>query len=291
MMGAMSSKGQHYWTKDTSQLLRVGEGFRLADVDPSSSPGYAGGKKEGKSDLVDGAEKMGPLQERLYAESRSDATDASVLLVLQALDSAGKGGIIRYVVGTVDPQGITIAAFKAPSEEELKHDFLWRFEKRLPTPGLIGVFDRSYYEDVLIARVRKLAPAKEIERRYGAIVDFEKQLTDSGTRIVKVMLHISSDEQKRRLRRRLDRPDKHWKFNPSDIDERGRWDEYMDAYQIALERTSSEHAPWYVIPANHKWYARVAVQELLTEALEDIDPQWPKATYDIEAEKKRLAAT
>ena len=287
----MSSKGQHYWTKDTSKLLRVGEGFRLADVDPSSSPGYAGGKKEGKSDLVDGAKQMGPLQERLYAESRSDATDASVLLVLQALDSAGKGGIIRYVVGTVDPQGITIAAFKQPSDEELKHDFLWRFEKRLPTPGLIGVFDRSYYEDVLIARVRKLAPAKEIERRYGAIVDFEKQLTDSGTRIVKVMLHISSDEQKKRLLRRLNRPDKHWKFNPSDIDERGRWDEYMDAYQIALERTSSEHAPWYVVPANHKWYARVAVQELVTEALMDIDPQWPKATYDIEAQKKRLAAT
>ena len=153
------------------------------------------------------------------------------------------------------------------------------------------MFDRSHYEDVLIARVRKLAPAKEIERRYGAIVDFEKQLTESGTRVVKVMLHISSDEQKRRLRRRLDRPDKHWKFNPSDIDERGHWDEYMDAYQIALERTSSEHAPWYVIPANHKWYARVAVQELLTEALDDIDPQWPKATYDIEEQKARLAAT
>ena len=287
----MSSKGQHYWTKDTSKLLRVGEGFRLTDVDPSSTPGYAGGKKEGKSDLEDGAEQMDPLQERLYAESRSDVTDASVLLVLQALDSAGKGGIIRYVVGTVDPQGITIAAFKKPTDEEQKHDVLWRFEKRLPTPGLIGVFDRSHYEDVLIARVRKLAPAKEIERRYGAIVDFEKKLTDSGTRVVKVMLHISSDEQKKRLLRRLNRPDKHWKFNPSDIDERGRWDEYMDAYQVALERTSTDNAPWYVVPANHKWYARVAVQELLIEALKDIDPQWPKATYDIEAEKARLAGT
>ena len=287
----MSSKGQHYWTKDTSELLRVGEGFRLADVDPDSTPGYAGGKKEGKSDLESGAEEVDPLQERLYAESRSKATDASVLLVLQALDSAGKGGIIRYVVGTVDPQGITIAAFKKPTDEELAHDFLWRFEKRLPTPGLIGVFDRSHYEDVLIARVRELAPPEEIERRYGAIVDFEKKLTDAGTRIVKVMLHISRDEQKERLQRRLDRPDKHWKFNPSDIDERARWDEYMEAYRIALERTSTENAPWYVIPANKKWYARVAVQELLIEALEEIDPQWPKATFDVEVEKARLAAT
>ena len=207
------------------------------------------------------------MQERLYAESRGcDATD-SVLLVLQAMDSAGKGGIIRHVVGSVDPQGVTLTAFKKPTDEELAHDFLWRVEKRLPAPGFIGVFDRSHYEDVLIGRVRALAPAEEIERRYGAINDFEKRLTDAGTRIVKVMLHISPDEQQERLMERLERPDKHWKYNPGDVDERARWPQYMEAYQTVFERTSTEHAPWFVVPANRKWYARLAVQRLLLEAL------------------------
>ena len=211
-------------------------------------------------DLSAGAGELDELQERLYAESRGgDATD-SVLLVLQAMDSAGKGGIIRHVVGSVDPQGVTLTAFKKPTDEELAHDFLWRVEKRVPQPGFIGVFDRSHYEDVLIGRVRALAPAEEIERRYGAINDFEKRLTDAGTRVVKVMLHISHDEQTERLMERLERPDKHWKYNPGDVDERARWPQYMEAYQTVFERTSTENAPWYVVPANRKWYARLAVQ-------------------------------
>jgi PPK2 family polyphosphate:nucleotide phosphotransferase len=278
-------------TGDIAELLRVGEGFVLSGVDPESTPGYAGDKDTSAEDLAAGAADLDELQERLYAQSRNDASDAAVLLVLQAMDSAGKGGIIRHVVGSVDPQGVLLTAFKKPTPEELAHDFLWRVEKRVPAPGYIGVFDRSQYEDVLIGKVRALAPAEEIERRYDAINDFEKRLTKAGTRIVKVMLHISYEEQRDRLMERLDRPDKHWKYNPGDIDERVRWPHYMDAYQTVFERTSTESAPWYVVPANRKWYARLAVQHLLLEALRGIDPQWPAATFDVEAEKRRLAAT
>ena len=214
-----------------------------------------------------------------------------MLLVLQAMDTAGKGGIVRHVIGSVDPQGVELAAFKKPTAEELAHDFLWRVEKRVPGPGLIGVFDRSHYEDVLIGRVRALASPEEIERRYGAINEFEQTLTDAGTRIVKVMLHISADEQRDRLMSRLDRPDKRWKYNPGDVDERLLWPQYMDAYQVVFERTSTDAAPWHVVPANRKWYARLAVQSLLRDALEQIDPQWPPADYDVAVEKARLAAS
>ncbi|WP_442576825.1 PPK2 family polyphosphate kinase [Microbacterium sp. F51-2R] len=287
----MTAKSQKNWTGDPSELLRVGEGFRLADIDPSSTPGYDGDKKDGQDDLESGADELDEYQERLYAESRSEATNASVLLVLQAMDSAGKGGIIRHVVGSVDPQGISLTAFKKPTKTELAHDFLWRIEKKLPEPGYIGVFDRSHYEDVLIGRVRSLAEPEEIERRYAAINEFEKRISDQGTRIVKVMLHISNEEQRERLMERLDRPDKHWKYNPGDVDERLLWPKYMDAYQVVFERTSTPWAPWYVVPANSKWYARIAVQALLLDALERIDPRWPAATYDVEAEKARLAAS
>ncbi|MBS1672861.1 MAG: polyphosphate kinase 2 family protein [Actinobacteria bacterium] len=278
------------WTAPASTVLRVPAGG-LAAVDPDATPGYDGGKDHGAVSLASGLAALSPLQERLFAQAATGTATGRVLLVLQAMDSAGKGGIVRHVVGGVDPQGVALAAFKAPTAEEREHDFLWRVQKRVPAPGMIGVFDRSHYEDVLIARVRALAPAEEIERRYGAIVDFEQRLADEGTRIVKVMLHISRDEQKDRLMERLDRPDKHWKYNPGDVDERLLWDQYMAAYDTVFARTSTDAAPWHVIPANRKWYARLAVQELLLGALEDIDPQWPVADYDVEAEKKRLAAS
>lgn len=281
----------HGWSGEASEILRVAEGFRLADVDPDNHPGYDGDKKSGAKDLAVGIEALSELQERLFAASRTGGATDAVLLVLQAMDSAGKGGIVRHVVGGVDPQGVALTAFKAPTEEELAHDFLWRVEQRLPEPGIIGVFDRSHYEDVLIGKVRELAPEDEIERRYSAINDFEAQVATSGTRIVKVMLYISPEEQKERLMERLERPDKHWKYNPGDVDERLLWPDYMDAYQTVFDRTSTEVAPWHVVPANSKWYARLAVQELLLDALTAIDPQWPAADYDIEAEKKRLAAS
>lgn len=287
----MTATSQTHWAAEPADLLRVGEGFRLADVDPDGTPGYERSKKHAAEDLIAGSAQLDELQERLFAQSRVNHGSPAVLLVLQAMDSAGKGGIVRHVVGSVDPQGVSLVAFKKPTAEELSHDFLWRIEKHVPQPGFIGVFDRSHYEDVLIGRVRSLADDAEIERRYGAIVDFERRLTDAGIRVVKVMLHISPDEQKARLTDRLDRPDKYWKYNPGDVDERELWPAYMDAYQTVFERTSTPNAPWHVVPANAKWYARLAVQALLLEALEDIDPQWPAAEFDVEAEKARLAAT
>jgi PPK2 family polyphosphate:nucleotide phosphotransferase len=279
------------WVTDPSTLLRVGGDFVLADVDANASPGFSGGKAAGKAELKAAADVLSEKQERLFAASRGGEAMDAVLLVLQAMDTAGKGGIVRHVVGSVDPQGVALTAFKAPTKEELSHDFLWRITRAVPEPGMIGVFDRSHYEDVLIARVRGLADDAEIERRYGAILEFEQELVDRGIRIVKVMLHISADEQKARLTERLDRPDKHWKFNPGDIDERQHWATYQNAYQSVFERTSSEAAPWHVVPANKKWYARIAVQRLLLDALTEIDPQWPPADFDVEEQKARLAAT
>lgn len=279
------------WSDEAVSVLRVGDGFRLETVDPDSTPGYDGDRKRGEKDLARGLASLSELQERLFAEAQVGAAAGSVLLVLQAMDSAGKGGIVRHVVGAVDPQGVEITAFKAPTAEERGHDFLWRVEKRVPRHGFIGVFDRSHYEDVLIGRVRSLAPADEIERRYGAINDFEARVAASGIRIVKVMLHISPDEQRDRLMERLERPDKHWKYTPGDVDERELWPQYMDAYQRVFDRTSTDVAPWHVVPANRKWFARLAVQELLLAAMTDIDPQWPPADYDVEAEKARLSAS
>ncbi|MCR2783735.1 MULTISPECIES: polyphosphate kinase 2 family protein [unclassified Microbacterium] len=287
----MTARSQKHWNGDVAELLRVGAGFRLADVDPGATPGYGSDRSNAAQDLEAGAEEFDELQERLFAQSREDPTKPSLLLVLQAMDSAGKGGIVRHVIGATDPQGIHLKAFKKPTPEELAHDFLWRIDEHVPEAGYIAVFDRSHYEDVLIGKVRQLAPAAEIERRYGAINDFEQGLVETGTHIVKVMLHISPDEQKKRLMQRLDRPEKHWKYNTGDVDERKLWPQYMDAYQTVFDRTSTDHAPWHVVPANRKWYARLAVQHLLLEALERIDPQWPAATFDVEAEKARLAAT
>lgn len=279
------------WSTSAADALRVETGFRLADIDPRSTPGYDGDKDAGKADLDTGRRPLEDLQERLFAQSVAGTATGSVLLVLQAMDTAGKGGIVRHVVGAVDPQGVELASFKKPTAEELSHDFLWRIEKRLPDAGRLGVFDRSHYEDVLIGRVRSLAPAVEIERRYGAIVAFEAQAAEMGIRVVKVMLHISKDEQRARLAERLERPDKHWKYNPGDVDERELWGDYMEAYQVAIERTSTPIAPWHVVPADRKWYARLAVQQLLIDALADIDPQWPAADYDVDEEKRRLAAS
>ncbi len=271
------------------EQLRAGAGFRLAEVDPDATPGFDRGKKAGEKALEAGEPELDQLQELLFANTTHDPR--SVLLVLQAMDTAGKGGILRHVVGSVDPQGVHLHAFKAPTEQELAHDFLWRVERQLPGPGRIGVFDRSHYEDVLIGRVRQLADAAEIERRYAAIVDFEQRVAASGTVIVKCMLHISPDEQRERLAERLDRPDKYWKFNPGDIAERALWPEYQQAYQVAIERTSTDAAPWYVVPANHKWYARLAVAELLTDALRSLRQSWPPADFDVAEQRRLLEAT
>lgn len=269
-------------------LQRVGGTLDLASVDTGATPGFSGDKDEGEEALEAGVAEFADLQERLFAASRFGDT-RRLLLVLQAMDTAGKGGIVKHVVGSVDPQGTRIHAFKKPTDEEKAHDFLWRVRRELPQPGIIGVFDRSHYEDVLIHRVRGFSTPEAIEERYGIIADFEKELVAGGTTLIKVMLHISPDEQKQRLTDRLADPAKHWKYNPGDLDERALWPAYMEAYEIALTRTSTDEAPWYVVPADHKWYARLAVQGLMVDALRAMNLQWPKADYDVAAEQLRLA--
>ncbi|CCH76997.1 conserved hypothetical protein; putative polyphosphate kinase (could be polyphosphate AMP phosphotransferase (pap)) [Nostocoides japonicum T1-X7] len=271
-----------------TEALRAAPGFDLRAVDTRSTPAFEGGKAAGQSLLGPLAARIADLQERLYAEAKEGA-DRSLLLVVQGMDTSGKGGIMRHVVGAMDPQGIHLTSFKAPSPQERKHPFLWRIRNALPAPGLIGVFDRSHYEDVLIVRVHDLVPRATWSRRYGQINAFEKRVVESGTPVVKVMLHISPDEQKARLGERLDRPDKHWKFNPADIDERLHWPAYMEAYQAAIDRCSTDLVPWFVVPADRKWYARLAVTQLVLAALEGMAPQWPAVSFDVEEQRRRLA--
>ena len=279
-----------FWVEDPDPLLRVGEGFVLADQDARATPGFDGAKRDGEEALAEGAAILADLQERLFAAGML-GDRRSVLLVLQAMDTAGKGGIVTHVVGQMNLGGVRYAGFKKPSQLELAHDFLWRIWNHVPAAGEVGVFDRSHYEDVLIGRVRGLADDAEIERRYGAINEFELELAESGTTIVKVMLHLSKGEQKKRLADRLERPEKQWKYTPGDVDERLLWDSYQDAYQVVFDRTSTAYAPWYVVPADRKWFARLAVQHLLIHALEELELGWPEPDYDVELQKARLAGS
>jgi len=232
--------------------------------------------------------KLADLQERLWAESTADGK-RSLLLVLQGMDTAGKGGVTEHVVGACGPIGVEYTAFKKPTPDELAHDFLWRIEKRVPAAGVIGVFDRSHYEDVLIVRVHNLVPEDVWGGRYDEINQFEARLVEHGTTIVKCFLHISDDTQRDRLLARLDDKNKHWKFRESDIDERQYWGEYMQAYAAALERCNTEAAPWYVVPADDKEYRNWAVSELLRETLEELRPEYPRPKLDLDRLRARLA--
>jgi PPK2 family polyphosphate:nucleotide phosphotransferase len=271
-----------------TDLLRLPSGpVDLASYDARATPGFDGSKSDGKKALADLGDDLSDLQERLFAEGLNGGR-RSVLLVLQGMDTSGKGGVLRHAAGLVDPQGLRIKAFKAPTEEELRHDFLWRISKELPPAGLIGVFDRSHYEDVLIARVRSLVDTDRLDKRYDAINAFEQRLVDEGTLVVKCMLHISHEKQEERLLERLDQPEKHWKFNPGDVDERVLWPAYQDAYGIALERCNTETAPWHLVPADRKWYRNWAVATLLHEALQTMDLTWPTADFDVAEQRARL---
>ncbi|MFD5323252.1 PPK2 family polyphosphate kinase [Streptomyces sp. NPDC127092] len=274
------------------ELLRlpVGEPVDLSAYDAAGTPGGPADKKAGLSAVAGLAPRLADLQERLYAASTA-GDRRRLLLVLQGMDTSGKGGTVKHVISHFNPSGCRIRAFKAPTEEESAHPFLWRVARALPEPGEIGIFDRSHYEDVLIARVRELAPRTEIENRYGEIAGFEKSLADGGVTVVKVFLHISYEEQRTRLLQRLDNPEKHWKFNQGDIEERALWPAYQEAYEIALQRCATDRTPWYLVPADRKWYRNWAISRLLLEHLEELDPAYPKGTFDVAECRARLLAS
>ena len=263
----------------------------LSAIDPTSTPGCDIGRAGAEAQRPDLAARLAALQEMLFAEGRAGGA-RRILLVLQGMDTSGKGGTLRHVMGALDPQGVQIAAFKKPTEDELQHHFLWRIRRRLPEAGMVGVFDRSHYEDVVIARVHGLVPEYVWQGRYEEINHFEDELRRDGTRVVKCLLHISRRESRERLLARLDDPTKHWKFAPGDVDEREHWDAYLEAYEAALELcgAGAGEAPWYVVPADRKWYRNWAIARLLIEEMESMDLRWPTAAFDVEAERARLLA-
>jgi PPK2 family polyphosphate:nucleotide phosphotransferase len=270
--------------RDLLQARPKDDRFRMAEVDADSTPGLKSRKRMSR-DLKKHRTTLFNLQERLYAEHKR-----SLLIVLQGMDTSGKDGTIAHVIGGMDPQGVLISSFKQPTPEERRHSFLWRIRKRLPDEGAIAIFNRSHYEDVLIARVHDLAKAQIIDRRYELINRFEKELVRSGTKIVKICLHISYDEQRRRLLERLGDPDKNWKFKETDIDERAFWDDYQSAYSIAITKCSTEWAPWFVVPANDKDYRNWAISRLLVETLDEMNPKYPHPKLDIPRLVRRLQA-
>jgi PPK2 family polyphosphate:nucleotide phosphotransferase len=279
-------------SKPLSQLLQVPAGpVSLAGFDPSATPGYVGkGKADAAGRTADLGAELSRLQEMLFANGRNDPVSApKVLLVLQGMDTSGKGGVVRHVMGLVDPQGVALASFKAPSAIERKHHYLWRIRQALPQAGSIGVFDRSHYEDVLVVRVENLVDEAVWEKRYEEINRFEQRLVASGTKVVKCMLQVSFAEQKARLAARLDDPTKYWKYNPSDVDARAKWPAYQEAYEALLERCNTEAAPWHVVPSDRKWYRNWAIAELLRESLAGLDLSWPKPGYDLAVERDRVA--
>lgn len=231
-------------------------------------------KDEAEAALKEAAKAIDALQDRLWAERTR-----ALLVVLQGIDTSGKDGTVRAVFGECGPLGVVVHGFGRPSEEELAHDYLWRVHAKVPKRGVIGVFNRSHYEDVLAARVRGLAPAAEIERRYEQINGFERHLSENGVTVLKFMLHISKDEQRQRLQERLDEPDKRWKFNPGDLEDRALWDRFAEAYEIMLDRCSTAHAPWRVIPADKKWRRNAVIAAIVQAVLEDMDPRYPEPDW------------
>ncbi len=263
-----------------ADLLRIVPGTTpdLAAIDPGSTPGLEAGKPEARDRLKTLRDELTEFQRRLWAESRQ-----SLLVILQALDAGGKDGLIRNVIGAFNPQGVRVTGFGVPSEDELRHDYLWRIHAAAPGRGRIGVFNRSQYEDVLVVRVNELVPASVWNQRYEQINAFEAHLAANGTRIVKLFLHISRDEQRRRFEKRLEKPDKHWKWSSGDLDARAKWDDFQAAYTDALAHCSTDVAPWYVVPADHKWYRDLAAAEILAQAAGEMDPQWPAPEEDLSA--------
>ena len=255
--------------------IQPGAKVKLSDYDPGDTSG-ADNKDEAEASLPKLIRRAAELQNVLYAEGKQ-----SLLVVLQAMDAAGKDGTISHIFSGINPQGCSVTSFKAPSKEDLAHDFLWRVHRVTPAKGMIGIFNRSHYEDVLIVRVHNLVPKQVWKKRYDHINAFEDLLSDNQTKIVKFFLHISKDEQKERLEARIADKSKHWKVNPDDLVERQHWDEYMEAYEDVLSKCSTSQAPWYVVPANKKWYRNYFISHVLVNTLEEMNPSYPEAETDV----------
>jgi PPK2 family polyphosphate:nucleotide phosphotransferase len=276
-------------TERMSDLLRAPRGdVDLGAIDTRAMPGFSGAKEDAQALLPELGERLAALQEQLYANGRTGGKN-SLLLVLQGMDTSGKGGTVEHVVGAVDPSGVQVVAFRRPTQEERAHDFLWRIRRRLPEPGMIAVFDRSHYEDVVAVRVRKIVDRRTWSRRYAAINRFEERLAVQGTVIVKCFLHISPEEQRERLLARLADPTKHWKYRPGDLEDRALWPDFQRAYGDAIGRCNTDAAPWYLVPADRKWYRNWAISRLLIERLEQLGLGWPAATFDVDEQKARLS--
>jgi PPK2 family polyphosphate:nucleotide phosphotransferase len=290
------SKGPGGAVTDLRNVIGVRQaGFALSGVDPRSTPGLPDTKAARKDpkkwvarELATIGAELASYQERLFAAAKDGASPQRVLLLLQAMDCGGKDGTVSHVFHGLNPAGIKATGFGPPDEQERKHDFLWRIRRALPPAGYLGVFNRSQYEDVLVARVHNLVPESEWSQRYDLINEFEQKQAESGLTMVKVMLHISPEEQRERLLARLDDPTKRWKYNPGDLTERARWADYQAAYQDALTKCSTDRNPWYVVPADRKWYRNWAVATLLRETFADLDPQYPAADYDVATERERV---
>ncbi len=250
--------------------VKPGQKIKLKDIDPDDT-GQFKLKKETEELLAQNIERMAELQNILYAENKH-----ALLIILQAMDAGGKDGTIRSIMSGVNPQGVQVTSFKKPTEEELAHDFLWRIHRATPARGMIGIFNRSHYEDVLVVRVHNLVPKSVWERRYDQINDFERLLTDTGVTILKFYLHISKEEQKERLEARLEQPHKRWKFNPADLAERARWDDYMQAFETAFNQCSPAYAPWYIVPANKKWYRNLVISQKIVQTLAGLNLKYPE---------------
>jgi PPK2 family polyphosphate:nucleotide phosphotransferase len=259
-----------------SYRIVPGKKVSLKDFDPDDISDWKNKKDKAQEELMHLCEEIGELQEVLYASHKQ-----KVLIVFQAMDTGGKDGVIRSVFSGVNPQGVHVVSYKVPSTIELDHDYLWRVHRNVPGKGQMTIFNRSHYEDVLVVRVHNLVPKDIWRKRYGHIRDFEKMLVDEGVTIFKFFLHISKEEQRERLMERIDIPKKQWKFNPGDLEERKLWDDYMQAYEDVLEQTSTDYAPWYVIPANRNWYRNLIVANIIAKHLRGLEMEYPRAVEDI----------
>ncbi len=260
----------------TKYIVKSGTKIKLDEIDPSDASLFRGGGKEDHEPFLENlCEQLRQLQKVLYAQNKQ-----RLLVVIQAMDTGGKDGCVKNVFSRVDPQGINVKSFKKPAEKDLEHDFLWRIHPHVPGNGEIVVFNRSHYEDIVAVRVKNLRPDEVWKKRYRHVMEFERMLADEGTTVVKIYLHISKDEQKERLQSRLDEPSKHWKFNPDDLADRARWGKFMEAYEDLLSQTSTKHAPWYIVPANRKWYRNLCVARIMVDTLDKLDMKYPQPDWD-----------